>query len=56
MNIKHDCFDNCKWKCEFDKDKDVFCHALGLDLTKEQIWLLERVGCGIWIRKQEAHA
>lgn len=39
------CFDGCKWRCHFDKGDDVFCHAIGRDLTKSDIMLLKAVGC-----------
>lgn len=52
-SMRHSCFDKCKWKCDFDKDNEVFCHRIGNDLTKDQIEILELVGCGSWIRKEE---
>lgn len=45
MNLKFNCLDGCKWRCDFDSGNDVFCHAIGEDLTADQINLLIRVGC-----------
>jgi hypothetical protein len=45
INMKFYCLDGCKWRCEFDKDSDVFCHAIGRDLIKEEVGILKFVGC-----------
>lgn len=47
-NVNHSCNDDCKWKCDFDKSTDVFCHLVGSDLTKDQVEILKRVGCHSW--------
>lgn len=47
-NISHACNDECKWKCDFDKGDDIFCHLVGGDLSKDQVEILKRVGCQSW--------
>lgn len=48
FDVHHSCNDDCKWKCEFDKENDVFCHLVGKDLSKDQINILKLVGCHSW--------
>jgi len=50
FNLKHSCYDDCKWKCNVDAKNDVFCHLIGKDLTKDQIDILQQVGCFMWKR------
>lgn len=50
---RYSCNDKCKWKCDFDKDAEVFCHCIGRDLTKEEVNILKLVGCSSWRRKKE---
>ena len=51
--MRHACYDNCKWRCDFDKNNEVFCHRVGFDLTNEQIEILKLVGCGAWKEKDK---
>lgn len=53
--MRHSCFDKCKWKCDFDKEGEVFCHRIADDLTKDQIEILKLVGCGSWALKEETN-
>jgi hypothetical protein len=51
-NVSHACYDECKWKCDFDKSTDVFCHLVGTDLTHDQVEILKHVGCHSWKWKE----
>lgn len=51
--LKRSCKDDCKWRCDFDKEDEVFCHLTGQDLTTDQITILQLVGCGSWKKKEE---
>ena len=52
-HLKFYCLNGCKYRCDFDVGEDVFCHAVGRDLTKDDLKLLRQVGCATRRPKQK---
>lgn len=45
MHLHLYCLNGCKYRCDFDKGDDVFCHLIGRDLLNSDIALLKQIGC-----------